>query len=203
MRAGYQNFYGIPSRFICQVQSDTKHVIFVTAVNSFTQHGGLGGLEPRPTHPRSRYCGVVVSSQQRDESSRRPTMDPGHHDEEGQEQRPPLPLNAIIDFGAAAHQGDLQRMRSMIEEQRCDINGVPPAWKSIYQPTPLAYAVWGNQPEAVKLLLEAGADPDHVDGVRRNPSFPRPLSVSARSPSLSPLIAGQQLPSFALGIVQE
>ena len=130
-------------------------------------------------------------------------MDPGHHDEEGQEQRPPLPLNAIIDFGAAAHQGDLQRMRSMIEEQRCDINGVPPAWKSIYQPTPLAYAVWGNQPEAVKLLLEAGADPDHVDGVRRNPSFPRPLSVSARSPSLSPLIAGQQLPSFALGIVQE
>ena len=82
------------------------------------------------------------------------------------DDQPPLPLNAVIDFGAAAHQGDLERMRSMIDEKRVDINGVPPAWKSIYQPTPLAYAVWGNQPEAVKLLLESGADPDHVDGVR-------------------------------------
>ena len=79
----------------------------------------------------------------------------------------PIQASASADqfgFWDAAHQGDMRRLRQMIDGG-CDVNGTCPAWKSAYQPTALAYAVWGNQLEAIKLLLDAGADPDRVDGV--------------------------------------
>ena len=66
-------------------------------------------------------------------------------------------------FFDAAYQGDLERMRTSIEGGH-DVNLLPPVWKSVYQPTALAYAVWGNQPEAVRFLLEHGADPNQPDG---------------------------------------
>ena len=65
----------------------------------------------------------------------------------------------------AAFQGDLDKLREILAEGQ-DVNAYPPAWKSVYQPTALAYAVWGNQPAAVRLLLDGGADPNQPDGVR-------------------------------------
>ena len=50
-------------------------------------------------------------------------------------------------FFDAAYQGDTERMLHSIENGH-DVNSLPPSWKSVYQPTALAYAVWGNQPEA-------------------------------------------------------
>ena len=77
---------------------------------------------------------------------------------------------AVMDFAFfdAAYQGDLTRMRSSIQKGH-DVNAYPPVWKSVYQPTALAYAVWGNQAEAVTFLLANGADPNQPDGVRRSP----------------------------------
>ena len=72
-------------------------------------------------------------------------------------------------FWDAAHQGDLSRMREFIEKDPAIVNRHPPTWKSAYQPTALAYAVWGNQPGAVRLLLESGANPNLADGVRERP----------------------------------
>eukprot|EP00322_Chrysochromulina_rotalis_P005720 CAMPEP_0115838166 /NCGR_PEP_ID=MMETSP0287-20121206/5588_1 /TAXON_ID=412157 /ORGANISM="Chrysochromulina rotalis, Strain UIO044" /LENGTH=497 /DNA_ID=CAMNT_0003291683 /DNA_START=4 /DNA_END=1494 /DNA_ORIENTATION=+ len=66
-------------------------------------------------------------------------------------------------FWDAAHQGDLPRMRECIAEDPEIVNKHPPKWKSAYQPTALAYAVWGNKPAAVRLLLESGADPNLAD----------------------------------------
>ncbi len=57
-------------------------------------------------------------------------------------------------------------MREFISEDAMIVNKHPPAWKSAYQPTALAYAVWGNKPGAVRLLLENGANPNLADGVR-------------------------------------
>jgi hypothetical protein len=65
----------------------------------------------------------------------------------------------------AAFQGDLHRLQELIDAGR-DVNEHPPLWKSVYQPTALAYAVWGDQPDAVQLLLENRADPNQPDGVR-------------------------------------
>ena len=62
-------------------------------------------------------------------------------------------------------QKDLSDQLHEILAEGQDVNAYPPAWKSVYQPTALAYAVWGNQPEAVRLLLERGADPNQPDGV--------------------------------------
>jgi len=69
-----------------------------------------------------------------------------------------------VPFWDAAYQGDLPRMREMIDNDPAVVNRHPPTWKSVYQPTALAYAVWGNQPSAVRLLLENGADPNLADG---------------------------------------
>ena len=66
-------------------------------------------------------------------------------------------------FFDAAYQGDTERMLHSIENGH-DVNSLPPSWKSVYQPTALAYAVWGNQPDAVRFLLEHGADPNQPDG---------------------------------------
>ena len=63
----------------------------------------------------------------------------------------------------ACYQGDLPRMRELIAAGQ-DVNARPPKWKSVYQPTALAYAVWGNQPDAVRLLLKSGANPNKPDG---------------------------------------
>lgn len=71
-----------------------------------------------------------------------------------------VPPGAFFD---AAFQGDLERMRKMLDDGH-DVNDHPPMWKSVYQPTALAYAVWGNQPEAVRLLLDSRADPNQADG---------------------------------------
>ena len=68
-------------------------------------------------------------------------------------------------FWDAAFQGDLTSLRDHIAND-VDVNAWPPAWKSAYQPTALSYAVWGNQPAVVKLLLRNGADPNRPDGVR-------------------------------------
>ncbi len=72
---------------------------------------------------------------------------------------------SYVPFWDAAYQGDLPRMREIIGNDPDVVNKHPPAWKSVYQPTALAYAVWGNQPSAVALLLEHGANPDLADGV--------------------------------------
>ena len=55
-------------------------------------------------------------------------------------------------MASGAFQGDIERLKQMLDDG-ADVNSHPPIWKSVYQPTALAYAVWGNQPEALKLLL--------------------------------------------------
>jgi len=97
----------------------------------------------------------------------------------------PSTSNDQFGFWDAAHQGDLRRLRQMIDGG-CDVNGTCPAWKSAYQPTALAYAVWGNQLEAIKLLLEAGANPDQVDGVRAAAHFPTAKAISFLGPPVGP-----------------
>ena len=74
--------------------------------------------------------------------------------------RPRIPPGALFD---AAFQGDIERLKQMLDDG-ADVNSHPPIWKSVYQPTALAYAVWGNQPEALKLLLDYHADPNLADG---------------------------------------
>ena len=76
-------------------------------------------------------------------------------------------------FFDSAYHGDVQRMRGSLERGH-DVNALAPLWKSVYQPTALAYAVWGNQPDAVHFLLEHGADPNHSDGVRPTPHHVHP-----------------------------
>ena len=56
-------------------------------------------------------------------------------------------------FWAAAHEGDIDRLRELLDQGQ-DLDAYPPAGDSAYRPTALAYAVWGNQPDAVALLLE-------------------------------------------------
>lgn len=68
-------------------------------------------------------------------------------------------------FWDAAFQGDLPALRRHMRDE-LDVNAWPPISKSAYQPTALSYAVWGNQPAAVKLLLQHGANPNQPDGVR-------------------------------------
>ena len=77
-----------------------------------------------------------------------------------------MPQQRRVDYAVfdAAFQGNCIKIRSSIEGGQFDVNAVAPLWKSVYQPTALAYAVWGNQPEAVRVLLELGADPDQPDG---------------------------------------
>ena len=72
-------------------------------------------------------------------------------------------------------------MRECIVDEPEIVNKHPPSWKSVYQPTALAYAVWGNQPSAVRLLLESGANPNLADGVRarRNAFFRLPRQPPA------------------------
>ena len=94
-------------------------------------------------------------------------------------------------FFDSAYHGDVQRMRGSLERGH-DVNALAPLWKSVYQPTALAYAVWGNQPEAVHFLLEHGADPNHSDGVRPTPHHARASARNRERPhanflcSLSP-----------------
>ena len=112
--------------------------------------------------------------------------------------------NAFFD---AAYQGDLTRMRGSIESGH-DVNALPPSWKSVYQPTALAYAVWGNQPEAVRFLLEHGADPNLPDGVSalaptRHTRAAHRRSQMAKSRRSRTHVAGPKLPPAALGVVQE
>ena len=66
-------------------------------------------------------------------------------------------------FWAAAHQGDIERLRELLDLGQ-DLDEYPPAGDSAYRPTALAYAVWGNQPDAASLLLECGANPNRPDG---------------------------------------
>ena len=84
----------------------------------------------------------------------------------------------------------------------CNVNGTCPAWKSAYQPTALAYAVWGNQLDAIKLLLDSGADPDRVDGVRaRSPNSGTQNALSScphstdslSSPAHGALVPGRKI----------
>ena len=110
-------------------------------------------------------------------------------------------------FFDSAYHGDVQRMRGSLERGH-DVNALAPLWKSVYQPTALAYAVWGNQPEAVHFLLEHGADPNHSDGVRPTPHHAR-ATASGRMQTFFAhsvphrMFSGPELPSFALGVVQE
>ena len=69
----------------------------------------------------------------------------------------------MSDIWAAAHQGDLVRLEELLNSGE-DPNAHQPASKSAYRPTPLAYAVWGDQPDALRLLLEHGGDPNRADG---------------------------------------
>ena len=66
-------------------------------------------------------------------------------------------------FWAAAHEGDIDRLRELLDQGQ-DLDAYPPAGDSAYRPTALAYAVWGNQPDAAMLLLEYGANPNKPDG---------------------------------------
>lgn len=66
-------------------------------------------------------------------------------------------------FYDVCYHGDLERIAKAIAAGQ-DVNAHCPKWKSMYQPTALAYAVWGQQVEAVRLLLESGANPDLPDG---------------------------------------
>ena len=122
--------------------------------------------------------------------------------------------NPLPDFWDAAFQGDLSSLRDHIPSG-VDVNAWPPAWKSAYQPTALSYAVWGNQPSVVKLLLQNGADPNQPDGVRRSSCAscpPCPPPRRGQPPALrlcklrgldSSPSAGRELPPAALGVVQE
>ena len=69
----------------------------------------------------------------------------------------------MSDIWAAAHQGDLVRLEELLNSGE-DPNAHQPESKSAYRPTPLAYAVWGDQPDALRLLLEHGGDPNRADG---------------------------------------
>ena len=70
---------------------------------------------------------------------------------------------SMSSFWAAAHQGDIDRLRELLDQGQ-DLDAYPPAGDSAYRPTALAYAVWGNQPDAASLLLECGANPNRPDG---------------------------------------
>ena len=86
---------------------------------------------------------------------------------------------SYVPFWDAAYQGDLLRMREIIAADPAVVNKHPPVWKSAYQPTALAYAVWGNRPAAVRLLLENGANPNLADGVSLRPlQHPGTLAMS-------------------------
>ena len=114
-----------------------------------------------------------------------------------------------VPFWDAAYQGDLERMREIIAKDPPVVDRHPPLWKSVYRPTALAYAVWGNQLGAVRLLLENGANPNLADGVRTlsrpfraKRCSPAPHLLHLRSSRLHLLFAGRQLPSTALGQLQ-
>ena len=64
----------------------------------------------------------------------------------------------------ACFSGDVLTLRKLIDAKQQNVDAHPPKSRTAYQPTALAYAVWGNQSEAVEMLLEAGADPDLADG---------------------------------------
>jgi hypothetical protein len=66
-------------------------------------------------------------------------------------------------FFDACHRGDLDVMTKAIAAGQ-DVNARAPTSKSVYQPTALAYAIWGQQADAVRMLLARGADPDLSDG---------------------------------------
>ena len=66
-------------------------------------------------------------------------------------------------FWSSAHQGDTDRLVELLSQGQ-DVDEYCPAGVSAYRPTALAYAVWGNQPDAVGLLLERGANPNRSDG---------------------------------------
>lgn len=106
-------------------------------------------------------------------------------------------------FWDSAFQGDILALTEHIN-RGANVNAWPPVWKSAYQPTALSYAVWGNQPAAVKVLLEHGANPNQPDGVRAGPSrIAQFLLAFLTNLSPSPLSAGRQLPPSALGVVQK
>ena len=92
-------------------------------------------------------------------------------------------MSTSLAFWDATFQGDLTRMREYITEEPGIIDRHPPTWKSVYQPTAIAYAIWGNQPSAVRLLLEMGANPNLADGVRfaGEPSTLAPPRLSLRA----------------------
>ena len=60
---------------------------------------------------------------------------------------------SMSSFWSSAHQGDTDRLVELLSQGQ-DVDEYCPAGVSAYRPTALAYAVWGNQPDAVALLLE-------------------------------------------------
>ena len=70
---------------------------------------------------------------------------------------------SMSSFWSSAHQGDTDRLVELLSQGQ-DVDEYCPAGVSAYRPTALAYAVWGNQPDAVALLLERGANPNRSDG---------------------------------------
>ena len=69
----------------------------------------------------------------------------------------------MASYWSAAFQGDIERVTELLDAGQ-NIDEYPPPNETCYRPTALAYAVWGNQPEMVKYLLERGANPDRYDG---------------------------------------
>jgi hypothetical protein len=69
-------------------------------------------------------------------------------------------MDAIQQLGHAAEAGDVEHVASLLRE------GVPvDAASGVGRPrTALDRAIWAEQPDVIRLLLDAGADPDQIIG---------------------------------------
>lgn len=75
-----------------------------------------------------------------------------------------LARGAEYDISTAAQLGDLERVRTMLDENPALVNAVPPS-TGYYNGVPIRCSAGAGHLEVVKLLLERGADPNQPEPV--------------------------------------